>query len=650
MLQDNQLGHTSETGPSPESPVAQPVAHFQDRALPRSAHVLAFLFKSGAAVCLLSISILAMFLGDLVATQGDTLLAPLLGAVGVVTVAGALLLEYGYAKALAGYRSLREGAGRKVDAGMACLAFLVLCLVHPFLGLGIAFAAASAALVAWRDSRHLPEPLWDFNTAEAVAILAGRDPSGLRMARSRPAITALHYPLLRAITWLSVLAVVATSSALVTMGVLNSSAMLGATLITLWSADALAGFIMGQGPAARQVTGLSDRVEVLSQNETPDAPGLRVSGLNVHLTGGGSLLSNISFEVPPGSVVGITGPSGVGKTLLCQALASPYDLVGMSLRGEVTLNGTPLWARQAKLQALPILFMPEVPLLLPSSGQDNLTCFHEGAALQRGQQHLEQLVFSVEDAQAICDTPDATRLPAMKRRALAMARAFLLSPSVYLMDRPEDGVSDAFVVALCSKIAQEVRLGRSFMLITDNRALLEMCDKIMVLQEGRLVDFGDAQEVREKISNGWSRLVALRALSLEEHLILWCRNLFKRPGDEANRRNVGLICSELLAFSCQTVSGLEDQNITFEFKHFENYGLLRMIDSDPVLSSAALERARIEAEAGDDVTRVSPLATVMRGADSVDSSSENGQRVITVKVPTFDPRKTKGARVDDNTA
>lgn len=640
MLFDSAL-KIDDSEDSAPAPLRAGDMQVQDRSLPSWALVLSCLFSATASICLLGIALLAIFFASLVAEQGETLMSPLLAMIGIVPVIAALMLDYAHSRALAGYRQLREAHVRRVEAGVAGAAFLVLSLLHPLLGIGIALAAGLSSLAAWALGRAVNEPFWDFDKGEAIAIFSGRDGAGLRLAASRPQHPPLFRPVLRAIIWLSVLAALAGASGAVATGVLNPAALLSVTLITLWSAEAIARFALELGPAGRWAEGLAERVETLAPQDADEHPGLSVNDLSVQMPGGRSLLAGLAFDLPPGSVTAVVGHSGAGKTLLCQALVAPQDLAGMDVRGSVRMNGRNVWERRASSQTLPMLYLPENPLLLPSSGAENLSCYHDAEALERGKRYLEQLVFSAEDAAQICAASDATRLPSMQRQALGLARAFLLSPALYVMDRPEDKCSDQLVGALCALITREARQGRSFLIITSNRAVLDICDKMIVLQDGRMLDFGDARQIREKMSAGWMRFVSSRTLDSEDHLVQWVRHLFKRPGDEVNRRNISLICAELLAFSCQSADRLNAQRITFEFKHFEGHCLLRMIDADGPVSSGQLELARTQAEQASDIARLTPLAEVMRAADDVNATVELDQRVLCVKVKTYDPRKKK---------
>ncbi len=292
--------------------------------------------------------------------------------------------------------------------------------------------------------------------------------------------------------------------------------------------------------------------------------------------------------------------------------------------------------------------LPADPVILPGSGADNLSCFHGGAMLHRGKWLLEQLVFASDTVEAVCAAPDARLLPSMQIRTLALARAFLLGPQLYLMDRPEDGLPDRQISALVHRLEQETRMGRSVILVTDNRRLLEVCDRLVVLQAGRIVDEGDAGEVRARMEAGWARFRGARRLETEDNLQNWIRSHFRRDGDEANRRRVAMVAADLLALSCQTANPADPGEISFLFKHFEGHCILQMMDRDTPLSAGRLQRAREEAQTPD--AKQSLLARVVAATLDVETGSLRDDRSLEVRIETYDPRQgavqTEAGHVD----
>lgn len=646
----NSASEAAEAGTSAPGPAGKLL---QDRSAPGWARGLSLFFVLGGAACVTAFCVLTVFLYTLVYEQKQDILAPLLAALALAPALGMIILEAGHGHALMGHRALREEHAKSLQALAALAGCAVLALVHPLLGLP-ALGGMALAWAASRGGRRLfqREPLWDFMPSEAVSVLSGRDALGLDLAGRPGQDNTLLETALMAIAWLSFIAAFALALRLASADVLTVAAAPALALITLLCVHSAGRHLRSRASrgfqpplTAAAVTSLTAQLppEYLDANPS----GLNVAGLNAFTPDGGALLADISFSVEPGTILGIEGGSTAGKSLLMRSLADPYHQTGLDIRGAVVLEGEDLWKRSANMQRVPAVHLPPVPQVLPASGAQNLSCFHGGEELDRARTILRQMAFSTETADYICGVADARTLSGSEQKILAFARAFLLRPRLLLLDRPEDGAGPKQIAALAARLQQERRLGLTVLIATGNRKLQDMCDRLLILQGGRVIDTGPAAEIRARTSAGWSRFVTDRELSSEEALDSWLASLFRRDGDEANRRRVCTLANEMLAFSCQGVSGLDlSQDLRFEFKHHEGYCVLRMADQAAPVSTGVLEKAR--AEAAQDNGRLSPLAALCKGAMEVSCLVENDLRVVEVKIETYDPRISGPKEAADN--
>lgn len=654
-VQAESMLHTKELiDASPEPSVAREetlvegeILQIRDSSPPRWITRLAALFTVTASACLLLIPLMAMRFQSLPsAVQGD-LLAVLFGLVGLAAGICALGLDYAKIYALAGFRSAREEGTSRATFWLGALTTAFFGIVHPLLALGPATALVVyvAAKRGWRKLPRRREPFQDLDRHEVAAILSGRNGTGLRNLEAGPGKHPFDNALQDRLPWLATLISLSTSSFLAASAFLSVEALPALCLLTLWATGAMlqrATAILGRKEAQ---VGMPE----ISVRQFPPPPSdeklvnLRVADLCVITEDGKPLLSKVEFDLAPGSIIGVLGDTGSGKSLLLQCLQDPWALQGVEVSGCVEVNGTPVWQQLHDLQAVPSVLLPERPILMQASGLENLVAFRAGKTVERGRRILEQLVLSVQAVDSICAAADARLLPYQQSKLLCMARAFLMSPSVYLMDMPDAGLSPRALGALSDRIAQESRLGRSFVLVTDNRALLDLCDHLLVMQDGRVIDFGPAAEIRSKMSTGWSRLVADRSLDSEDTLTLWIRNHFKRTGDEGNRRSIGLVASDMLLLSCHGQLGEDPGKMIFEFKHFKGHCILRMIDDGLLLSSATLERARQSVVTAH---RAEPLSAILNASTSFVCVMEDGRRVIQVALQTYDPRDNLAKKLD----
>ena len=615
--------------------------HMQDRAEIRLTNFIGTLFSIGSFACLVALALLALFFTQIVAQSGEIGMILILGALGASFVFGMLLLDFTHARALAGYRAARERNARRSRAIAGAILCLFLAMVHPLMALAILISSGLGLLGHFVLSRFFrSEPAWDFLSKEAISILSGRDKIGFQMTTQRAPVHMMARPVSRAGTAFSVLISMACGSYLVAEGIMSMSALVPLVIGSFWASYEILDFIEGRLSRADPDIMPAASVEPINVEQDDDKLGLSIHNLTLLRPGTAPILSDVTLDVEPGQITGVIGDSGAGKSVLFQAIADPFSLSGVAVSGHVRMGRSDLWLRQSAAQSVPAVLVPAEPLLVAASGADNLTCFHDGEMLSRGRWFLEQLVFAVDMVEAICDAPDARTLPTMQRKALALARAFTLGSPLYLLDQPEDGLPEKQIGALVHRLKQEARMGRSVLLATHSRTVLEACDRLIVLQHGRIVDYGDAAEVRARMDSGWSRFKGMRLPQTEEVLVNWVRSHFFRNGDEANRRKVAAIASDLLAFSNQSADARAPGQVQFTFKHFKGHCLLRMRDGDPPIANSAVQKAEREAQSDQDQTKISLLAGILRAAIEVECSTQQDDRQITVKIETYDPRKT----------
>ena len=634
----------------PDEPDAADI-QMTDRTAPGWALGISHILSIAAFALLCALAVFTIFFDALVIKDGVRIAGPLLAAGAMVPVVGLLVLEFAHSRALAGYRHARATSARRGQAIAALVVAGGLTLLHPLAGAPIALAIGLGAVgLLALGRRKSVERFWDFDTKEAVSILSGRDRTGLHLAGAQVPEHALARTMHLSATALGTIGAYALASDLANQAVFSSTAVTAIAGLSGLCVYAVLALVRGYCSVPPDAEWTPAQVEpVAVEDEDRDFEGLIVRHLSVHETGGRPLLSDVSIEVEPGSIVGILGDSGAGKSLLMATLADPFGQSHLDIRGHVRIAGLDPWQRSREDQQPSIVHVGNTGPLLKASGSENLTCFHDGAVLERGKRILEQLVFSVEAVEEICDATDATWLPGMHQKALTLSRAFLLGPQLYLLDRPEDGLHEKQVGALVTRLKHEARLGRSIVTVSENRAVMDCCDTLIVLVNGRMIDFGPAAEIRKRLSAGWGRFVGNRSLDVEDSLENWIRSQFKRPGDEPNRRRVAHVASEMLAFSCKTRDNLRQQTLIFEFKHFEDHCLLRMQDSDAPITTAVLQSAESETE-NSEGRRLSPLASVMSNSLDVEAGTEFDRRTLTAKIETFDPRKKQNRQGHENSA
>lgn len=210
--------------------------------------------------------------------------------------------------------------------------------------------------------------------------------------------------------------------------------------------------------------------------------------------GSRTVVSDVSFEVSQGEIVGLLGPNGAGKT------TSFYQVVGLvkSDSGEVYLNNInitklPMYKRaQMGLGYLP----QEASVFRKLSVEDNITAVLEMTALSKKEQKekLEHLLNEFRLQHVRKNNGDT--LSGGERRRTEIARALAVDPKFILLDEPFAGV-DPIAVEDIQEIIAKLRYKNIGILITDHNVneTLSICDRAYLLIDGKIFKHGSAEEL-----------------------------------------------------------------------------------------------------------------------------------------------------------
>jgi branched-chain amino acid transport system ATP-binding protein len=208
--------------------------------------------------------------------------------------------------------------------------------------------------------------------------------------------------------------------------------------------------------------------------------------------GGVVALSRVNFEIRPGEMVGLIGPNGSGKTTLFNVLTG----VLRPTAGRVTILGHDVtgWPphRIARLGVgrtfqIPAPFAKATVLenLMVAASVD------KARSLKRAYSLLEAF-----DLDHLAEEP-AESLDSGHLRLLELARVLMPDPQIVLLDEPTSGVDPALLDRLLERIRAIHTEGRTICVVAhDMRAIEDLCERVVVLDQGRVIAEGPFHEVR----------------------------------------------------------------------------------------------------------------------------------------------------------
>lgn len=210
---------------------------------------------------------------------------------------------------------------------------------------------------------------------------------------------------------------------------------------------------------------------------------------------GKSVLQNISLTIQPGQRVALVGPSGSGKSTLANLLLRFYH----ASSGEILLDGVNIEKYQRSLLRREIGIVIQDALVFGASIRENIA-YGKPEATQAEIEHAARHAFAHEFIAALPAGYDTvisergTTLSGGQRQRICLARALVKDPSVLILDEPTSAV-DAESAALIHDTLEELREGRTTLVIAHHFVELESYDQIIVLRQGRIVEQGTHAEL-----------------------------------------------------------------------------------------------------------------------------------------------------------
>lgn len=211
-------------------------------------------------------------------------------------------------------------------------------------------------------------------------------------------------------------------------------------------------------------------------------------------------LRNIDLQIKPGTFVGITGPTGSGKTTLFKILERAYEIPrGMVKIGSNDIHDYPLEAfREAMIsvEQLPFLFSKTIAENVRFGKQDASQAEIESVA---NLADLHETVLSFPEGYDTIVGERGITLSGGQKQRVAMARSFLLNRAILLLDDIFSNVDANTEKKILLSIMENFK-GKTVIVVSHRTSVLEKMDRILYMKEGEIVEDGSPQELLNKKS------------------------------------------------------------------------------------------------------------------------------------------------------
>lgn len=222
-----------------------------------------------------------------------------------------------------------------------------------------------------------------------------------------------------------------------------------------------------------------------------------------HGAGTDPLIKRVSAQITAGECVAVIGPSGAGKSTLMRTIIGALEVSS----GTVRVDGADIRHWDRDRLGRHIGYLAQDVELLPGTVAQNISRFDPGAADRAiveaaSKAQVHDLVQRLPKGYDTLIGPAGLQLSGGQRQRIGLARAFFGSPRILILDEPNANLDAEGDLALerALLVAREDKV--TVLIVTQRRAIAERAQKVMILRDGTLEDFGSRPEVYARQAHG----------------------------------------------------------------------------------------------------------------------------------------------------
>jgi len=220
------------------------------------------------------------------------------------------------------------------------------------------------------------------------------------------------------------------------------------------------------------------------------------------------VFEHLNLTVKPGEKIGLVGHSGGGKSTLTRLLLRFDDITG----GDILIDGQKITdVTQASLRNN-IAYVPQEPLLFHRSIRENIAYGNPGASLKQVREaarksYAADFIESLPEAYDTIVGERGVKLSGGQRQRIAIARALLKDAPILLLDEATSAL-DSESEVLIQQALWKLMENRTALVIAHRLSTIQKMDRIIVLDNGKIVEDGSHKELLAKKDGTYARLWA----------------------------------------------------------------------------------------------------------------------------------------------
>ena len=322
----------------------------------------------------------------------------------------------------------------------------------------------------------------------------------------------------------AVVAVIWKGSLLIGQGAINSGELFSFVLYSSFIGGSIGGMADVYAKIQKAIGSTEELLDLFEEEEESlriefnDRPERSLEGAlqfeGVHFSYPGrkemEVLKGIDLDVEAGETVALVGSSGSGKTTLTNLLLGFYPVDS----GQILVDGKEIGAYDLSEYRKHLAIVPQDVLLFGGSIAENIRYGRTDASLEEVKAAAEK-AFALGFIEEFPDGFDTVvgergvQLSGGQRQRVAIARAFLKDPSILILDEATSAL-DSHSEAEVQKALEELMSGRTSLTIAHRLSTVRHADRIIVLEDGRLVESGPPDELIQRPSGRFRTLLEMQ--------------------------------------------------------------------------------------------------------------------------------------------